>query len=64
MFPKVPDHHPRFCLLEERHHFAMTGDIEFHILELPKFTKTLDQFPSRSRGVTDVDTNRNRTRAL
>ena len=43
MFPQVPDHHLRFRLLEERHHFAMSQDIEFHILELPKFTKTVDQ---------------------
>src|SRR5207253_244735 len=25
--------------LEERHHFPFTGDLELHILELPKFTK-------------------------
>jgi hypothetical protein len=29
--------------LEDRHHFAMSKDIEFHILELPKFTKSLAQ---------------------
>jgi flagellar biosynthesis/type III secretory pathway protein FliH len=28
-------------LLEKEHQFPLTGDLEFHILELPKFTKTL-----------------------
>lgn len=46
LFPDVPDHHLRFRLLEDRHHFAMTKDIEFHILELPKFTKTLAELAS------------------
>ena len=39
LFPQAPDYHLRFCLLEEKHHFPLTRDIEFHILELPKFTK-------------------------
>jgi len=30
LFPQVP---------EESHHFPLTDDIEFHLLELPKFTK-------------------------
>ena len=46
IFPQVPDHHLRFHLLEDRHHFAMTEDIEFHVLELPKFTKTLTELSS------------------
>jgi predicted transposase/invertase (TIGR01784 family) len=46
LFPQVPDHHLRFHLLEDRHHFAMSQDIEFHVLELPKFTKTLAQLTS------------------
>ena len=46
LFPQVPDHHLRFLLLEHRHHFAMSEDIEFHILELPKFTKTLGELES------------------
>ena len=41
LFPHVPDYHLRFRLLEESRHFPLTDDIEFHILELPKFTKTL-----------------------
>ena len=43
LFPQVPDHHLRFHLLEDNHHFPMTGDIEFHVLELPKFTKKLEE---------------------
>ena len=46
LFPQVPDYHLRFHLLEERHHFAMTRDVEFHILELPKFTKSLAELES------------------
>lgn len=38
--PQVPDWHLRFRLLEEAHHFPLTEDVEFHILELPKFTKS------------------------
>src|SRR5437899_3865012 len=38
LFPQTPDHHLHFRLLEERHHFAFTGDFELHILELQKFT--------------------------
>lgn len=40
LFPEVPDYHLRFRLLEETRQFPMTNDLEFHILELPKFTKT------------------------
>jgi predicted transposase/invertase (TIGR01784 family) len=39
LFARLLDHHLRFRLLEERHHFAFTGDLELHILELPKFAK-------------------------
>ena len=46
LFPQAPDHHLRFHLLEDRHHFAMSEDIEFHVLELPKFTKTLAELES------------------
>ena len=41
MFPDVPDCHLCFQLLEKRHRFAMSQDIEFHILQLPKFTRKL-----------------------
>jgi predicted transposase/invertase (TIGR01784 family) len=46
LFPQVPDHHLRFRLLENHHHFAMSEDIEFHVLELPKFNKTLAELES------------------
>ena len=41
LFPNVTDYHLRFRLLEESHRFPLSNDIEFHILELPKFKKTL-----------------------
>ena len=37
LFPDVPDYHLRFRLLEVTHSFPLVGDLEFHILELPKF---------------------------
>src|SRR5438128_203096 len=43
LFPKVPDYHLRFQLLEARHYFPFTEDLELHILELPKFTKTAEE---------------------
>jgi predicted transposase/invertase (TIGR01784 family) len=43
LFPQVPEYHLRFRLLEETGHFPLSGDLEFHILELPKFTKSADQ---------------------
>jgi predicted transposase/invertase (TIGR01784 family) len=39
LFPQVADHHLRFRLLEESHHFPFGEDTELHILELPKFRK-------------------------
>ena len=39
----MADYHLHFRLLEERHHFPFTGDLEFHILELPKFTKAVTE---------------------
>src|SRR5947207_2788000 len=43
LFPDVPDYHLRFRLLETTHHFLLTEDLEFHLLELPKFTKTAEE---------------------
>src|SRR5438094_5225868 len=40
LFSTVPDYHLRFRLLEESHHFPLTKDLEFHLLELPKFTNS------------------------
>jgi predicted transposase/invertase (TIGR01784 family) len=49
-FPKVRNCHLRFRLLERRHRFAFTADLEFHLLELPKFTKSEAELSS------DLDT--------
>ena len=46
MFPQVPDYHLRFRLLEEHHHFPLSEDLEFYLLELPKFTKSADELKS------------------
>jgi predicted transposase/invertase (TIGR01784 family) len=43
MFPAVAGYHHCFRLLEDSHHFPLSDDIEFHIIELPKFTKTAAQ---------------------
>jgi predicted transposase/invertase (TIGR01784 family) len=40
LFPQAPEHHLHFRLLEERRHFPFADDLELHILELPKFTKS------------------------
>jgi hypothetical protein len=45
-FPVAPDHYLRLRLLEESHHLLLTEDMEFHILELPKFTKTANELTS------------------
>jgi predicted transposase/invertase (TIGR01784 family) len=46
LFPEVPDYHLRFRLLEQSHHFPLTEDMEFHIIELPKFTKSAGELTS------------------
>jgi predicted transposase/invertase (TIGR01784 family) len=43
MFPQVPGYHLRFRLLETTGHFPFTEDVEFHLLELPKFTKSAEE---------------------
>jgi predicted transposase/invertase (TIGR01784 family) len=40
-FPQVHDYHLRFRLLEESHSVLLTEDLEFHVLELPKFNKSV-----------------------
>ena len=42
----TPNYHLRFRLLEECHHFPLSEDMEFHILELPKFMKTVEELTS------------------
>jgi predicted transposase/invertase (TIGR01784 family) len=39
-FRGLADYHLCFRLLEQKHQVALTGDLEFHLLELPKFRKT------------------------
>jgi predicted transposase/invertase (TIGR01784 family) len=46
LFPKVPAYHLRFRLLETSQHFPLTDDLEFHLLELPKFTKSAEELSS------------------
>jgi len=46
LFPEVPDYHLRFRLLEQSYHFPLTEDMEFHIIELPKFTKSAAELAS------------------
>lgn len=40
IYHQVPEYHLRFRLLETRHRFRFTEDLELHLLELPKFTKS------------------------
>jgi predicted transposase/invertase (TIGR01784 family) len=40
LFPQVREYHLHFRLLERTAHFPLTDDLEFHLLELPKFTKS------------------------
>jgi predicted transposase/invertase (TIGR01784 family) len=46
LFPQAASHHLCFRLLEESHHFALTDNLVFHILELPKFTKSAAELSS------------------
>lgn len=50
LFPQVPDHHLRFRLRDDSNRVVLSDDIEFHILELPKFTKSLAEL----RGGLDI----------
>jgi predicted transposase/invertase (TIGR01784 family) len=40
LFPDVPNDHLHFRLWETSPHFPLTDDLEFHLFELPKFTKS------------------------
>jgi predicted transposase/invertase (TIGR01784 family) len=46
LYPHEPAYHLRFQLLEQTRHFPLTEDLEFHVLELPKFTKTAEELTS------------------
>jgi predicted transposase/invertase (TIGR01784 family) len=39
-FPEFPEHHLRFRLADETHGVLFNEDLDLHILELPKFTRT------------------------
>jgi predicted transposase/invertase (TIGR01784 family) len=43
LFPQIPGYHLRFRLVDETHHVRLSDSIEFHLLELPKFTKSADE---------------------
>jgi predicted transposase/invertase (TIGR01784 family) len=42
-FPQVPADHLHFRLWEPSCHLALTEDFEFHVFELPKFTKSAQE---------------------
>jgi len=42
----VPDLHLRFRLLEQSHRFPLTEGLKFHVLALPKFTKSATELTS------------------
>ena len=46
LFPQVAEYHLRFRLVEESLHFPFTEDVEFYVLELPKFTITVEELAS------------------
>jgi predicted transposase/invertase (TIGR01784 family) len=46
LFPQLPDYHLRFRLLEGTYRLPFTQDLEFHVLELPKFTKSAAELTS------------------
>ena len=43
IFPDVPEHHLIFRLREVTHDLTFSDDLELHLTELPKFTKTVEQ---------------------
>ena len=45
-FPQVTDCHLSFQILEKKHLLPYSGDLEIHLLELPKFKKTLAELAS------------------
>jgi predicted transposase/invertase (TIGR01784 family) len=43
LFPETPAYHLRFLLRDREHELLLTDNLEFHLLELPKFNKTVDE---------------------
>jgi predicted transposase/invertase (TIGR01784 family) len=46
LFPRAADYHLRFRLLAEGRLFPFSEDLEMHVLELPKFTKAVEELES------------------
>jgi predicted transposase/invertase (TIGR01784 family) len=46
VFPNVEDYHLVFRLLEVKRALLLCDDLEIHLIELPKFTKTAEQLSS------------------
>jgi predicted transposase/invertase (TIGR01784 family) len=46
LFPEAAGHHRVFRLREEESGLLLTDDLEIHLLELPKFTKTAEELSS------------------
>jgi len=47
LFRQVTDFHLVFRLTEQTHAFPLTEEVEFHIIQLPRFTKTAAELTSR-----------------
>jgi predicted transposase/invertase (TIGR01784 family) len=43
LYPKLPQYHSTFKLLDPKHALTFTEDLEIHLLELPKFTRPVEQ---------------------
>jgi predicted transposase/invertase (TIGR01784 family) len=46
LFPDAPGYHHHFRLLEVINHFPLSQDLEFHVIELPKFEKCITELIS------------------
>jgi predicted transposase/invertase (TIGR01784 family) len=46
IFTELDEHHLVFRLHEEKHGVIFSDDLEIHLIELPKFTKTVEQLTS------------------
>jgi predicted transposase/invertase (TIGR01784 family) len=46
LFPQIDEHHLVFRLREVKRELLWTDDLEIHLIELPKFTKTAEQLSS------------------
>jgi predicted transposase/invertase (TIGR01784 family) len=46
VFPDVAEHHLVFQVIEAKSGLLLAGDLEIHLIELPKFTKSVDELSS------------------